>query len=429
MRRGSLLTRPDRQDKMRRWKNEPGPVPALGPVSALKRTDVGLYVHVPFCPSKCGYCDFYSQVPTDNEIDPTIDALLAEMRQAVDARPLRVDTIFVGGGTPTSLPLGALGRLLGQLAGYAREHGVREFTVEANPGTLDEDKATLLHDSGVNRISLGAQSFNEDELRVLDRIHQPDQITQAAGLVHRMGFAHFNMDLIFGIPGQTAASWKESLARGLDLGPNHLACYGLTYEPGTLLHAQRQSRQIVPMHEHLEAEMYEMADTFITGLGFEHYEISNYARPDGRCRHNLRYWHNEPTIGIGPSAASYLDGRRWRNVEDTAEYVRRFRVGEPPEASSEALSPSRRAGETAMLMLRLTDGIPCGRFQEMTGFDPHELFAAAIDRHRKAGLLTADGDRIALTPTGRLVGDSVMADFLDPHPGAAPRATLDTKKA
>lgn len=382
-------------------------------------SDVGLYIHVPFCASKCGYCDFYSTVPLPGAFEPLVDALITELDAALTGRcgtsaPPAVETIFVGGGTPSLLPTALLVRLFTRLRRVVEEHKPVEFTVECNPASLTDAKADLLRRAGVNRISMGAQSFHPQELRVLERIHNPADIPASAAIVRRSGFAHFNLDLIFGIPGQTLASWKESIRRAIELGPDHLACYGLTFEPDTPLDAQRRAGLITPMDEDLQAELYLATLEELAAAGFEQYEISNFARPGARCLHNLRYWHNRPGIGIGPSAASYLDGRRWRNIPDTGAYVHRVSAGLPIAIDEEQLDPLARAGETAMLRLRTMDGIDRQAFRQATGFDPHELFAATIDRHRRAGLLTVDNDRIALTSQALLVADAIMADFLAP---------------
>ena len=382
--------------------------------------DVGLYVHVPFCSRKCGYCDFYSTVPIGDDCGRFTDALLLELEWALAARPqLRVETIFVGGGTPTFLPIALLERLFSRLGTIAVRHQVSEFSVEANPGSIDEDKAAVLRAHGVNRISMGAQSFSEAELAVLDRVHTPTDIAAGAEVVRRAGFPHFNLDLIFGIPGQTAASWRQSLGRAIGLGPDHLACYGLTFEPGTPLHDRLTRGRVHRVSDEIEAELYTLCIKELAAAGFEHYEISNFARRGARSRHNLRYWHNLPVLGIGPAAASYLDGRRWRNLRDTVEYVRRVTLGEPTSIDAETLSATERAGETAMLMLRLVEGVDCEEFRALTGFDPEELFAAAIGQHLKAGFLAVERGRIRLTDQGRLVADTVIADFLMPSPQQA----------
>jgi oxygen-independent coproporphyrinogen-3 oxidase len=377
-------------------------------------TEIGLYIHVPFCATKCGYCDFYSAVPTAGAFEPLVDALLTEIHQTVDRRDARIVTIFAGGGTPTLLPAPSLHRLFAELGKLVAQHRPIEFTVEANPASMDEQKAAILKENGVTRISMGAQSFHPNELHTLERIHSPQDIAQSSAIIYRAGFAHFNLDLIFGIPGQTPESLGESLQQAIELGPDHLSCYGLTFEPGTPLYNQRETGANQPMDEDLETELYTLAMDRLTAAGFEQYEISNYAKPGGRCEHNLRYWRNQPVISVGPSAASYFEGRRWKNVPDTAEYVRRMRSGLDPTLECEMLSPYERAGETAMLQLRLIEGIGCAEFERLTGFDPHRLFQETIARHAEAGLLSADAHRIALTRTGRLVADAIMADFLAP---------------
>ena len=379
-------------------------------------SDVGLYVHVPFCSIKCGYCDFYSIVPVASDIEPLVDALCRELAQCLKAGNIRVETIFVGGGTPTFLTGALLEKLFAPLGALARTHGVTEFTVEANPGSLNEDTLQILRAAEVDRISMGAQSFDVGELKTLERSHRPEQIATGVERIRRAGFAHLNLDLIFGIPGQTTHSWRHSLNQAITLEPDHLACYGLTYEPGTPMHARRDQGSVEPVPEKQEARFYTTAVETLTRAGYVQYEISNFARPGGLCRHNLRYWHNLPTLGVGPAAVSYLEGCRRRNVPDVASYVRAIQTGTSPTVEQECLSSLQRAGETAMLMLRTVEGIDREHFREATGFDPNALFAQAIHDHASQGLLTADDRRIALTDKGRLLADGILSDFVVPAP-------------
>lgn len=385
-------------------------------------TEVGLYIHVPFCAVRCGYCDFYTNVPGKGEMAPLVDALLTELANAVESRSVRVRTIFVGGGTPSLLPVALLTRLFERLGAIARRHRPLEFTVEVNPASLTDTKAAILRDNNVNRISMGAQSFHANELRVLDRIHGPGDLAPSAEIVRRSGFEHFNLDLMFGIPGQTAASCAESIRRAIDLGPDHLSCYSLTYEPGTPLLAKREAGLIHPVDEDYDADLYLTVQDQLSAAGFAQYEISNFARPGAESQHNLRYWRNQPVLGIGPSAASYLDGRRWRNLPDTAEYVRRIMAGLDTTVDREELSPMARAGETAMLGLRLNEGIERSRFLAATGFDPFELFAEAIERHVASGFIAVEGGKIVLTRAGRLLADMIGADFLLPDEASGRKA-------
>ncbi len=377
---------------------------------------IGLYVHVPFCATKCGYCDFYSHVPAAGEFEPLVRAVLRELDTVRVRYGERVETIFVGGGTPTLLSLSLLDRLMVSLGEIACTDGVTEFTVEANPASLNEAKARILKQHGVNRVSMGAQSFHAHELRVLDRIHHPGDIPPSADIIHRAGFDHFNLDLIFGIPGQTSATWLESIDRAVALGPDHLACYGLTYEPGTALYDRLQGGAFSSMDEVAELSLYEMTLDRLRSAGFERYEISNYARPGAECRHNLRYWRNESSIGVGPSAATYWKGRRWRNVPDTRAYTEGILNGDTVAIDHEELSPEARAGETAMLALRMIDGIDRERFHASTGLMLDTLFVEEIARNVSTGLLIDDGRHLRLSDAGLRVADAVMADFLRIEP-------------
>jgi oxygen-independent coproporphyrinogen-3 oxidase len=376
--------------------------------------DTGLYVHVPFCRTKCGYCDFYSRVPAAGQPGRYVDAVLAELAggPAGPGGRVRVRTIFVGGGTPTILPVDELSRLFGVLGELARRDGVSEFTVEANPASLDDAKARVLREAGVNRVSIGVQSFAAQELKTLGRSHQAEDVAPTVRSARRWGFSHVNLDLIFGIPGQTERSWEESLRMAMELGPDHIACYGLTYEPGTPLHRRWVEGALDPCGEETEARMYECAIDTLTSAGFEHYEISNFARPGARCEHNLAYWRNEPYVGLGPAAASYFEGVRTRNVADVEQYIRRIALGQSPVVESERLDAKERAGETAMLQLRLTDGIDRRSFERQTGFDAMALFADVIRSHVAGRRLTVTPTHIRLTRSGLLIADSVMADFI-----------------
>ncbi|MCK4341437.1 MAG: radical SAM family heme chaperone HemW [Phycisphaerae bacterium] len=371
-----------------------------------------LYVHVPFCRSRCGYCDFYSRVLDPAAVTPLVDALLHELAYYAAERPFCFDTIYVGGGTPTVLPPSELERLLRGLRRYAAPRNELEFTVEANPATVPEGVAAVLAAAGVQRVSIGAQSFNATELRVLERTHQPAQVAETVMTCRRAGIRQVNLDLIFGIPEQTPRSWLQSLQAALALEPEHLSCYGLTYEPGTPLRRRLEAGLVRRVDHDLEAEMYELTLETLPAAGLPQYEISNFARPGSECRHNLRYWHNEPYLGLGPSAAGFIDEVRYKNVADTAAYVQAVNEGRSPWSEQEQLPPERRVRESAMLALRLTAGLERRRFQERYGTDPAELFAAAVERHVKTGLLEADDAGLRLTRAGLLVADTVMADFL-----------------
>jgi oxygen-independent coproporphyrinogen-3 oxidase len=370
------------------------------------------YIHVPYCHTICGYCDFYSQVLDRGGVGPLVDALLTELEAAGCQIPLAFETVFVGGGTPTTLPADPLRRLLAALAERADLQAELEFTVEANPATVTAPIAACLAGAGVTRVSIGAQSFDAGELRVLERIHQPVQVAQTVRTARSAGIGQVSLDLIFGIPGQTLDAWRRNLDAALALAPDHLSCYALMYEPGTPLYDQLHSGLVRRADPDLEADMYLLAIDHLAAAGFRHYEISNFARPGCECRHNLVYWRNECYLGVGPSACGFIDGVRYKNVADTAEYVRAVQSGRSPRVEEERLTPSRRAHETAMLELRLTDGIDARAFARRHSVEPRELFASAIQRHASLGLIESDERGVRLTRRGLLVADSVIADFL-----------------
>jgi oxygen-independent coproporphyrinogen III oxidase len=375
-----------------------------------------LYVHVPFCRSRCGYCDFYSELFRPAAVEPFVNALATESAAYVACWKPVLQTIFIGGGTPSMLPVDALGRLL-RICTAAAGDAATEFTVEANPATIDAEKAAVLAAAGVNRVSMGAQSFNPAELAALERTHRPEQVAETIRICRAAGVPAISLDLIFAIPGQDLHSWLASLDQAISLGPEHISCYGLTYEPGTRLHARVAAGQVTPVDQDLEADMYEAAIDRLAAAGYAQYEISNFARPGQQCRHNLVYWANEPYIGIGPSAAGYLGGERYKNVADLAEYVRRVEGGADPRAEMERLPEERSAGETVMLALRTTAGLSRARFAERFGQDPVAYFAqrdggSAISENVADGLLEVTTDAIRLTRRGLLLANKVMADFL-----------------
>ncbi len=402
---GKSTSRRHREGVQRR---DPPPLKRWG----TRRMHCGLYVHIPFCQTKCGYCDFYSVPLGKRATAPLVNAVQRELGRRTAATAYPITTIFVGGGTPTLLPPDQLEALLTSLREITARHPVVEFSVEANPATVDDQKASLLTKSGVNRVSMGAQSFFAQELVVLERLHKPDDIPAAVQLLRRHHIAQVNIDLIFGIPGQTLESWALSLRRAVDLAPDHLSCYGLTYEPGTRLTAQRKRGSITPCDENLEAEMLHLTGESLAAAGFEQYEISNYARPGGRCRHNLGYWRNEPYIGVGPSAAGCIGRQRYKNVTDVGAYVRLIGHRGDAVAESETLDNEMMLTEMVMMQLRLVEGLSRASCRERLGIDPVEFFGAVLAKLEGLGLLAATDTHVALTKAGRLVADAVMTELV-----------------
>jgi oxygen-independent coproporphyrinogen-3 oxidase len=367
------------------------------------------YVHIPFCAHRCGYCDFAIAVGHEDAIGRYLDALASELAGLGTPRP--VETLFLGGGTPTHLDLGALARLLELLSRWLPLGAGGEFSIEANPDSLTGEKVDLLADHGVNRVSIGVQSFQPELLRALDRTHSPADVPPAIEAARRR-MAHVSMDLIFGIPGQTPAQWCDDLDRALALGTDHVSTYGLTYEKGTPLWKQRRRGRVLPLGEEEELALYALAIDRLEAAGFEHYEISNFARPGCRSRHNQVYWANEAYFGFGMGAARYVLGRRELNTRDLTTYLRRCLGGESPTFQSEELLPEERARETMAVQLRRTEGIDRRRFREQTGFSLDVLAGEAIGRHQGLGLIEDDGRGIRLTRQGKYVADSVIAGLL-----------------
>lgn len=398
--------------------------PHLSPVPTLlqdRRAAIdGLYIHIPFCFHKCHYCDFYSIVDQDNA-GPAQQPASSNDRQAVfthrliqefqlRARQVMLQprTLFAGGGTPTLLR----GELWQQLLTALRQAGALdqsiEFTVEANPETVTPPLMALLKAGGVNRISIGAQSFDSQLLQTLERHHDPTNVTHAVQMTREAGITNINIDLIFGIPGQTLDTLDADLDAALTLAPEHLSCYGLTYEPHTPLTARQARGQITAVGEMLERQMYEHVIDRLAQAGYEQYEVSNWAKPGMSCVHNLNYWHDKNWLGIGPSAASHVDGTRWKNVAHLGQYL--SQTTEPPTTDHEHLPQDRRLGEQLMLQLRLREGVPQTWFEERLPTDDwrHSVIAELVELEM---MQWRDGD-LVLSRKGLFVADTVIGKLL-----------------
>ncbi|MBL8792976.1 MAG: radical SAM family heme chaperone HemW [Planctomycetia bacterium] len=367
------------------------------------------YVHVPFCAHHCGYCDFAVTAGQDQLMTLYVEALGQEL--ATLSEPCPVDTVFIGGGTPTYLTPPLLERLLAEIRRWLPLHASGEWSIEATPESLDAGKVALLADHGVTRVSIGAQSFHPQLLQRLERIHNPDDVPRAVECV-RERIAQVSLDLIFGVPGQSVDDWDRDLRRALRLQPEHVATYGLTYEKGTPLWKRWQGGQVQPLGEDDELAMYCRAMDVLSAAGFEHYEVSNFARPGRRCRHNQVYWANHAYFGFGVGAARYVQGRREMNTRDTHGYIRRVFAGEKPLLQAEELPPEERARETLALQLRRADGVRRGEFQEQTGFDLDALAGAKLRQHAELGLIEDNGACVRLTRSGKCVADALMAELL-----------------
>jgi oxygen-independent coproporphyrinogen-3 oxidase len=367
----------------------------------------GLYVHIPFCEAKCRYCGFYSEPIKNHAPQRLVSAILRELGQYDHIEAFQ--TMYIGGGSPSCLPAEQLLRLIGEITG--RWPKPEEFTIEVNPGQVNKDILSRLHTAGITRISIGAQSFNPDELTFLGRRHSVGDIGRAVEMARQAGFDNIGLDLIFAIPHSTLDSWKYSLRSAIDLGVQHISAYALTYEEGTPLQKAVEAGEVVPLDEEIDRQMYEMTIDELEKAGFEQYEISNFAKPGFECKHNLNYWANLPYLGIGPAAGSYWNGKRTLNIADIKKYIEAIEQGVTVTDESETPDNTQIACETAVLNLRRRCGIILDEFEKQTGFDAMKLFAEPIGKYVKLGLIEATDGRLFLTRDALPIADSVLCDF------------------
>jgi oxygen-independent coproporphyrinogen III oxidase len=371
----------------------------------------GLYVHIPFCRAKCAYCDFNSFAGLEPLYSQYVRAVAREMETVA---PATLRSVYLGGGTPTVLPLSDLAQILEAVQGGRSLAPAAEVSIEANPGTVDAASLSGLVALGVNRLSLGIQSFDDAELRLLGRIHTAAEALEAFRTARDAGFRNISLDLIFGLPGQSLASWRASLHRALDLAPEHLSLYALSVEPRTPLAGGIERGELPSPDPDLAADMYELAEEACAAAGYFHYEISNWARQgDLRCEHNLVYWRNEDYIGLGAGAHSWARGQRWANVASPPEYTALLSRGASPVASEEAIPPELEMGETMMMGLRLVDeGVTFEGFRRRFGADLRQWYAVEIEELDRLGLLEIGDGRVRLSPRGRLLANQVFYRFL-----------------
>ena len=357
-----------------------------------------LYVHIPFCPKVCPYCSFYKEASDRNKTQAFLDALLTEAE--LSAGGLRPETIFFGGGTPTALSTPQLEYLISGLRERLDFSDVKEFTIEMNPATVSLEKASALLALGVNRVSMGVQSWDDRLLKTLGRVHSASQARRSYQILREAGCKNVNLDLIFGIPGQSADEWKESLERTVELGPDHISAYCLTYEEDTE-YFERFTRGEFSSEEGRDADFFEAAMDVLSGAGFEQYEISNYAKPGRECQHNLAYWRGADYAGFGPSAFSTRAGIRRRNIPDTSEYIRRVQNHLDRHDFEEQVPSGLRHSEVVAFGLRTKYGISAA------GTDP-----AIVGALTASGFVESSSDRLRLTRKGKLVADAVAAELL-----------------
>ena len=359
-----------------------------------------LYLHIPFCLQICPYCSFYKDIAGPGKADPLVDAVIREA--AIFGGRCAPQTIFIGGGTPTALSVSQLERLFNGLKRHLDFSEVTEFTIEMNPATVTGRKADLLRAHGVNRVSMGVQSWDPDLLKVLGRVHDAEQVRKSFAVLRAAGYDNLNLDLIYGVPGQTLAQWEQSLRSTIDLQPEHISAYCLTYEEDTE-YFERLQRGEFRENSEQDAGFFERGVELLSAAGYAQYEISNYARSGRVCRHNVAYWEGADYLGLGPSAWSTVDHRRWQNIPDTAAYVRAVQAEIRPVSTEEYLPDETREAEIIAFGLRMNAGIDPAR---LTG--NREL----VKTLREEGLLEDHGPRVRLTARGRLLADEIAAELI-----------------
>lgn len=400
----------------------------------MVKKPLGLYIHIPFCHAKCAYCDFYSQSGAGDELmQRYVDSLLLQMEDySAAAKGYTVDTVFIGGGTPTALPVKAMSDLL---SGIARHFNIKkgaEFTMEANPATVSPAALSKYRRLGVNRLSIGLQSANADELSALSRIHTREDFEASYKAARRAGFDNISVDLMYGIPLQTADSFSRTLDYVTALEPEHISVYGLKIEDGTPF-ARIRDTLMLP-DEDTEADMYLDCVRYLDAKGFRHYEISNFARPGYECRHNLKYWNCDEYLGLGCAAHSYFAGMRFSMKRDLMLFIDAMEAditsggmltGDGITLAEEqirnaapidelyTIAPSERIGEYIMLRLRLTDGVSAAEFEARFGMNFDALYGRRLQIYIDNGFMTYNGDRYAFTPKGMYVSNYILSSILD----------------
>ncbi|MCA9848820.1 MAG: radical SAM family heme chaperone HemW [Dehalococcoidia bacterium] len=390
------------------------------------KSSLALYLHIPFCTSKCGYCDFNSYEGLDHVVPDYTPALIHEMELwAPAAKNYRVDTIFFGGGTPSLTSIDDMRILADALREQYDISPDVEWTLEANPTELTREHLEGLRGIGVNRLSMGVQSMHPDELELLEREHTPERVAQAVADARAAGFDNLNLDLIFGLIGHSMERWQSTLEQVIAFQPEHLSCYALTVEPGTALYYRVQKGQLEEPDPDLAAEQYDWTRERLAAAGYQQYEISNWAKPGRACRHNLVYWRAEPYLGMGAGAHSFFIGRRMANVDSPTRYVEAVNQSyEERQASGTGRAELRQVAggevpdevtlraDAMILGLRLLDGVRTEDFRARFGVSVDDAFGRALQRHESLGLIERTADRVRLTERGLLLANEVFVDLL-----------------
>ncbi len=373
----------------------------------------GLYIHIPYCLHKCGYCDFNSHPENREESEVYVSTLLSEIgHYAPQLAGKTVPTVFFGGGTPTLLPPTSLDKILGIIKQSFNLTEDCEITIEANPATVKQETLEQIRSSGFNRISIGVQSFDADELKLLERVHSVEEIHTTVDRARLAGFKNLSLDLIFGLPQQTPKKWQSHLQQALEKKPDHISAYSLTIEPATAFFKLQERGLLNLPDEEIQLAMFQATFEILPSAGLIQYEISNFSRPGFESRHNLNYWDNGDYLGLGAGASSYLNGERFKNTDLPSRYIRAVQAEGSAVESTEKLDPLHAMGETIMLGLRRLKGIPIEEFENRFQISFEKVYGNVLDPLLDEGLITLNQNRMALSAKGIFLADSVILKFL-----------------
>lgn len=364
----------------------------------------GLYIHIPFCIKKCAYCDFVSFPNCEEYHEKYIDELISEMKQY---KGESVDSVFIGGGTPTILNENQLEKLLCAVNDTFAIDKTCEFSIEANPKTLTENKLLVMKNGGINRLSIGVQSFNDDELKVLGRIHTSEDAYNTVCMAKKMGFDNINIDLMSALPDQTEEKLMNSLKKAVELSPTHISCYSLIIEDGTLLEKKYSKGEIILPDENADRKMYSMVCKFLAENGYNQYEISNFAKNGYECRHNIKYWECREYIGLGVAAHSYMNGKRFYNTNDLDTYLSgKYKCDETELSAKDMIE------EFMIMGFRMKNGVSKEEFKKRFSREITEVYGDILKKYTESGFIIDEGGRYYLSTKGIDVSNSILCDFI-----------------
>ncbi|AEV69324.1 radical SAM family heme chaperone HemW [Acetivibrio clariflavus] len=375
--------------------------------------NIGIYIHIPFCKTKCYYCDFNSFACRDEFVPAYFSALKKEIAlYSEKLKGFNIKSVFIGGGTPSSVDAQYIYEVMHLIYKEFCIDKEAEISIEANPGTLTVEKLKTYKDIGINRISIGLQAWQDTILKRLGRIHTSEEFEQNFKAARKIGFDNINVDLIFGIPGQTVEDWRYTLEMVTALEPEHLSCYSLKIEEGTVFGNMLERGELVPLEDDIDREMYSFCKDYLLKKGYRHYEISNFAKPGFTCRHNLIYWQAEEYIGFGTGAHSFFESARFNNKYDLEGYINDIKEGKAVSENFEFINEKERMAEFMILGLRLIDGVRMEDFRRRFNEEIHKVYGHQIDRMVEKNLLTVKDGRIALSSLGLDFANQVFMEFI-----------------